>query len=204
MGGKEAQDFERKQIEEAKGSNMETYKNAMKKLEELKAIQDMLYEGESTSTAGLYKYFTMSFKVFQLQPKIKKIYDILKIISGEELSSLYIDLVNEALGKKFVFGGRAFSYGEDGFDNGVAIKNKRYNSRFMTRTRMKILKLMGSYVDETNDNWVVETSPIVFAYMVSEKILDKLIWICENETNVTDEDLEDYAYTELNAIFRSY
>lgn len=181
MSEAEVQEFFKEQIQKTKEGNMKIYKRALKNLDKLKALQKALHQGGSTSSRGLYKYFNQSFKVFQLQPEIKKIHDLLKIIVGEELNAVYNDLVQEALNKKFISGGKAYSYGEEGFDDGVAAVQN----------------------GETNNNWLIYTSSIVLTYMVSERILDKLIWICENKPDIIAEDLGEYAFTELNVIFKT-
>lgn len=168
--------------EKIKNANMQIMNNALKHLKEMKELQKNLNRGGSAAGSGTYKYFQMSFKVYHLKPKIKEIYELIKTIAGDELNSTYSELVNAALSRKFINGGKAYTFMDYKFDDGVPVEGMK----------------------ETNYDWIEQTSIILLAFTISNKILNKLIWICGNKSNMKDEELCEYAFTELNALFNTY
>ena len=162
--------------------NLEVYKRALENLEELKIIlNDLNYNDTSIFSTGLYKFLTISFKVFHLQRFTKRILEVLKLIAGEQINPLYLELVEVALNKRFIFAGKMVDY---------------------SNAELKV-ECISSEIQDTNDNWLGITGPIVLAYMISEAVIRKLINICESDTDMDEDKLNELAYTELSVIFRT-
>lgn len=155
--------------------NMNIYKRLKDKEKEFKEIYLASRRNETIETAT-YKFMSMSFKVYSLQKYISKVYELLKYASEDSLSEFYETIVNDALKDGFVLGGNeTFFDKEELYDN---VSNK----------------------GETNDDWVNKAGKVMFAGLITEKVLKSVVVLLRRK-NVDSELFDSEAFSYLVVIF---